>query len=98
MKVQILSSAERDLEEGYYFYERQSTGLGGYFFDSLYSDIDSLAFFGGIHLSVFGHYRLLSNRFPFAIYYKTVNNVVIVSSVLDCRRNPIWVRKRLMTD
>ena len=49
MRVRILDSAERDLEKGYRFYERQSHGLGAYFLDSLYSDIDSLTYFGGIH-------------------------------------------------
>jgi hypothetical protein len=60
MKIRILSPAERDLEEGYHFYESQSPGLGSYFLDSLYSDIDSLAYFGGIHQLVFGYHRLLS--------------------------------------
>ena len=49
MKVRILIPAERDLEDGYRFYESQSMGLGSYFLDSLYSDIDSLSYFGGIH-------------------------------------------------
>ena len=49
MRVKILDAAERDLEEGHRFYERQSPGLGSYFLDSLYSDIDSLSYFGGIH-------------------------------------------------
>jgi hypothetical protein len=44
MKIRILSPAERDLEEGYRFYESQSPGLGSYFLDSLYSDIDSFSF------------------------------------------------------
>ena len=42
MKIEILESAERDLIEGFQFYEQQSTGLGNYFLDSLFSDIDSL--------------------------------------------------------
>jgi len=30
MRVRILDPAERDLENGYRFYERQSSGLGFY--------------------------------------------------------------------
>ncbi len=45
-------------------------GLGSYFLDTLYSDIDSLAYYGGIYCIVFGYYRLMSKRFPFAVYYK----------------------------
>lgn len=96
MRIRILAAAEKDLEEGYRFYESQSPGLGSYFLDSLYSDIDSLAYFGGLHQVVFGHHRLLSKRFPFAVYYRIIENAVLVFAVLDCRRNPSWTRERLM--
>ncbi len=96
MKVRILSPAERDLEEGYRFYESQFPGLGSYFLDSLDSDIDSLAFFGGIHQVVFGYHRQLAKRFPFAIYYRIIDKEVVVFAVLDCRRDPSWIRERLM--
>jgi len=96
VKIKILSAAEADLEEGYRFYESQSPGLGSYFLDSLYSDIDSLAYFGGIHQVVFRYHRQLSKRFPFAIYYRIIDNEVVVFAILDCRRNPSWIRKRLM--
>ena len=95
MKTRILSPAEMDLVEGYRFYESQSPGLGSYFLDSLYSDIDSLAYFGGIHQLVFGYHRQLSKRFPFAVYYRLIDNVVVIFAVLDCRRNPTWIRERL---
>lgn len=98
MRVKILDAAEEDLVEGYRFYERKSPGLGTYFLDSLYSDIDSLAYFPGIHRVVFGYYRLLSRRFPFAVYYKIVEDEVLVTAVLDCRRNPSWTRERLVGD
>ena len=49
MRIKILSIAEHDLEEGYRFYESQADGLGTYFLDTLYSDIDSLAYFAGMH-------------------------------------------------
>lgn len=42
MNLKILPSANVDLINGYHFYERQSQGLGSYFIDSLFSDIDSL--------------------------------------------------------
>ena len=34
----------------YRFYERQAEGVGAYFLDSLYSDIDSLLISAGNHL------------------------------------------------
>jgi hypothetical protein len=48
MKVRILPSAIADLEGGKDFYNEQGEGLGDYFIDSLFSDIDSLALYAGI--------------------------------------------------
>ncbi len=96
--MKILGAAERDLEEGYRFYERQSVGLGSYFLDSVYSDIDSLSYFAGIHPVIFGYYRLLCKRFPFAVYYKILQDEVMVWAVLGCRRNPSWIREKVMKD
>ena len=42
MRIEILYEAENDLLAGANFYKRRGAGLGEYFLDSLYSDIDSL--------------------------------------------------------
>ena len=70
-------------------------GLGSYFLDSPVSDIDSLAFYTGIHGKVFGSHRALSKRFPFAIYCDLAGDEVQIHAVLDCRRRPSWIRRRL---
>lgn len=97
MKVRILDGAMRDLLNGHRFYEAQGEGLGGYFLDSLFADIDSLCLYGGIHArSEKGFYRLLAKRFPFAVYYRLEHDdIVFVYAVLDCRRRPAWTRNRL---
>ncbi|MEI6563882.1 MAG: type II toxin-antitoxin system RelE/ParE family toxin [bacterium] len=95
MNVTVLEDALADLTDGYRFYERQSGGLGTYFLDSLWSDIDSLAFFGGIHPTYLGYHRLLSKRFPFAVFYRMEGNAVQVRAILDCRRNPAWIREKM---
>lgn len=95
MIIRISSDAEADLIEGYWFYERQHPGLGDYFRSCLIADIESLMFYAGIHEIVFGFYRLLSKRFPFCIYYALNNDAVLVATVLDARRNPLWTRQRL---
>lgn len=96
MKIRILDAAQHDLTSAYRFYEAQAKGLGSYFLDSLYADIDSLMFFAGIHQVVQGGYlRVLAKRFPFAIYYRLDAGTVMVYAILDCRRNPAWNRKRL---
>ncbi len=96
MKIKLLSSALEDLYEGRLFYERQGQGLGEYFFDSLFSDIDSLTLYGGIHPKVFGYHRMLSKRFPYANYYRIEEEaVVVVWRILDLRRNPSKIRRSL---
>ena len=99
MKIKILASATQDLIDGYWFYEKQAEGLGSYFLDTLFSDVDSLAIYGGIHPKYYDKYhRLLSKRFPFTIYYRVENDIALVHAVLDCRRSPAWIRKKLKTD
>ncbi|MEQ1655086.1 MAG: type II toxin-antitoxin system RelE/ParE family toxin [Nitrospira sp.] len=95
MKIQILDTAQDDLIHGSQFYEAREPGLGGYFLDCLFADIDSLQIYAGIHPLVFTYHRCLSKRFPFAIYYDVNGDNVRVQAVLDCRRNPSWTRKRL---
>jgi len=95
MKVQIHDEAIQDLVEGSRFYEMQSEGLGDYFLDSLFSDIDSLQVYAGIHEVSYGYHRLLSKRFPYAVYYRVENEVAQVYAVVDCRRDPAWIRSRL---
>jgi hypothetical protein len=88
MRLRILPLALEDLVSGQEFYARQGENLGSYFLDSLFSDIDSLELFGGIHRKVFGFHRLLAMRFPFAVYYRVDGDVVVVWRILDCRQNP----------
>ncbi len=95
MRIELLDSAEKDLLDGFKFYENLSKGLGDYFLDSLFSDIESLYLYAGIHASHFGYHRLLSKRFPFAIYYRVLKDIIRVYAILDCRQNPAWVRDRL---
>jgi hypothetical protein len=96
MKIKILTSANQDLLDGYWFYEKQAEGLGVYFLDTLFSDIDSLRVYAEIHPIYFDNYhRLLSKRFPFAIYYRVENSAILIYAVLDCRRNPAWAKNKL---
>jgi hypothetical protein len=67
MRIEILSEAEDDLVAGAKFYERRCAGLGEYFLNSLYSDIDSLLLYAGIHRLIFGFHRALSKRSPFVL-------------------------------
>jgi len=97
MKIRILKSAKNDLKEGYFFYEFQKLGLGTYFLTSLFSDIESLKISAGVHSIQFEKYfRLLSKRFPFAVYYQLKDDHVNIHAVVDCRRNPAWIKNVML--
>lgn len=63
MIVRILRPALEDLAAGREFYNRQREGVGSYFSDSLFAEIDSLVLYAGIHRMQFGYHRLLAKRF-----------------------------------
>lgn len=95
MRIQVLDEAEDDLQDGRRFYDRQEPGVGEYFAAALAADIDSLILFAGIHPIEFGFHRALSKRFPFGVYYLIENSVIRVYAVLDLRRDPASIRRRL---
>ena len=96
MKVEILDLAKLDLLDGFHFYEEQQAGLGSYFLTSLYSDIESLRLYAGIHMKPHKNlHRLVSKRFPFAVYYQVHGGTVFVHAIVDSRRDPAWIRQRL---
>jgi hypothetical protein len=68
VKVEILESARRDLVDGFYFYEKQADGIGSYFLESMYSNVDSLRDNAGIHPVLFGEYHGMRGQSPFKMY------------------------------
>jgi len=96
MRVQILDTAEEDPVEGYGFYERQQPGLGAYFRNSIYADLQALEETAGVHRIVYKNYhRALATRFPFALYYSILEQTALVRAIVDCRRDPTWIREHL---
>jgi hypothetical protein len=98
MTIDILPSALNDLADGWGFTSIRVKGLGTYFLDSLFSDIDSLKLYAGIHRKVFGCHRCLSKRFPWFIYYTTESDKVFVKAVLDCRKDPEWIKTKIVEE
>ena len=96
MIVRILPAALVDLDEAYEFYEQQNSEIGDYFLASIESDIESLSYEAGIHPVVYDFYHVkYTRRFPYAIFYYLLENIVYVDAVLDCRRDPEWISERL---
>ena len=94
--IRIAASARRDLDEGYDFYESQEIGLGDYFLSSVKADIESLRVTAGVHRIAYADYhRLLCKTFPFAVYYTKSDQELTIFAVVDCRRDPAWIRGHL---
>ncbi len=92
MRVEILSPARSDLRDGRSFYEQLGGAyLGSYFFDTVFSEIDSLAIYAGLHPKRYGFYWTMTRHFPYSIYYDISNGVARVYAVIDNRRDPNWI-------
>jgi len=87
--------AQKDIYDSEKFYEDQSPNLGVYFYDSIIVDLDALKFYAGIHQKYFGFYRMITKRFPYAIYYDIEDDLVIVHAILHTRRDIDFINKRL---
>ena len=94
--VRISEDALQDLNDGFVFYEAQQAGLGDYFATCLRADIEGLRVYAGIHRAVYRDYhRLLSRVFPYGIFYTLEGDTAVVWAVIDLRRDPDWIRRRL---
>ncbi|MCP5528793.1 MAG: type II toxin-antitoxin system RelE/ParE family toxin [Verrucomicrobiales bacterium] len=95
MRIRVLDSALEDLDRARHFYEHQAEGLGMDFLEVMFAQIDSLASYGGVHRKVFGYHRLITRRFPYAVYYRVEGNRVVVWRVLDLRQSPAKISRAL---
>lgn len=95
MTVVILEDAAADIELGRQFYESCEAGIGEYFVDSIFADLERLVVLAGVHPANFGFRRMLCRRFPYAIYYEVEGHTAFVYAILDLRRDPRWIRTRL---
>ena len=57
-----LEGAKQDLCNGWFFYERQTAGLGDRFLAAIKADVRLLTGYADIHLQVDGHDRYLRNH------------------------------------
>jgi len=94
-EVIVSDEAFHDLEAARSFYDSRENGLGEYFIDSMIADLDSLIFFAGIHVKEYGYYKMHSKRFPYAMYYDLIGELVLVVAILDMRRNPTWLAEQI---
>ncbi len=99
MVVKFHRDTQDDLLEGYDFYERQQSGLGSDFYESIISEAESrLPRVFAIKPRVRNSqvYRLLCEKFSsWAIYYRFDEAGITVLVFADCRRDPEVAREKL---
>jgi plasmid stabilization system protein ParE len=97
MTLNVRQTAREDILNAARFYEKQELGLGDRVADFLEKEILSLLTTGGIHPFSQGLYRaVVKGDFPYyVIYYSLELDVIHVRAVLDHRRNPRKLSRRL---
>ena len=96
MNVNLSSDAEQDLVDGYWFYELQEKGAGGYFRSCLLEDANRLQTTGGVHPLFSNYHRALSQVFPFSLYYRVDSkDSLTILAILDQRQKPSKIKRLL---
>lgn len=90
----IRKRAEKHLADAYHWYENQRTGLGEEFILCIEASLNVIGH--NPHLFPKKHKNIrcvLTQRFPYGIFYFTDNNKIVVVSVFHLSRNPkLWER------
>ncbi|MDB4385046.1 hypothetical protein N9023_05020 [Opitutaceae bacterium] len=95
MTYRLLSVAETELAETTLWYEEQSKGLGRSFLDEFEAVMLRISKFPEAWKRVGSrHRRCLFRRFPFAVLYAHSENEIIVSGVIDLRKDPAITAQR----
>ena len=91
-----LAQAEQDIADAYDWYQRQEIGLGDEFLRCVDACIQFIA--KNPEMYEFAHEtyrRALVRRFPYAIFYEYVENVITIYAVFHCSQDPKKWRNRL---
>ena len=94
--VRIRPEAELDLQDAYSYFEQCKVGLGTDFMECVENALAKVSanyeHYPIVHQSI---RRILVRRFPFAVFFKEVDSIILVFAVLHCAREPRTSRARL---
>jgi len=95
-QVLLSTEANADIKEAQSYYDSIGEGLGDYFCSSLLADLDRLGVTAGVHRKAHRNYhRAICRNFPYGIFYAMREGEAIVLAVVDLRRDPEWIEKRI---
>ncbi len=82
-------AAAADVEDAYRWYEAQRVGLGGEFLAAVSTVIESLITYPERFSIVYRQTRRANlNRFPYSLFYRIIDDQIIVVAFMHGRRNP----------
>jgi hypothetical protein len=85
-----------DLQDAYSYFEQCKVGLGTEFMECVENALAKVSanyeHYPIVHQSI---RRILVRRFPFAVFFKEVDNIILVFAFLHCARAPRAWRARL---
>jgi toxin ParE1/3/4 len=94
-KLRILREASAEFDESAIWYEKQSCGRGSLFSEAIVEMLDRILAQPDFFPKVRGQIRearLLN--YPFCVYYKEIENGILVLSIFHTSRNPeIWQQR-----
>ncbi len=94
-RVYLRPEAEADIEEAAAWYDKQREGLGNEFLDEISSVFETISRNPSMYPVVHRHtHRALIHRFPFGIYYRIEEKMIMVVAVMHGSRHPKRWQKR----
>jgi plasmid stabilization system protein ParE len=85
----VRPAAAADIEEAYIWYEERRVGLGGEFLAAVDSLLDEIVAHPTTYPVIYREARrALLHRFPYAIFFRSYDDTVVVIACMHGRRNP----------
>ncbi|MDZ4657738.1 MAG: type II toxin-antitoxin system RelE/ParE family toxin [Bythopirellula sp.] len=98
MAVELVfaEEVEQDMSEAYNWYEQRRSGLGEEFLSCVEACIQRICRSPELHAKVYQEYRrAMVRRFPYVIFYESVDNTLTVYCIFHTSRDPAKWRERL---
>lgn len=94
--LRFVPEIEKDITSGYTWYEAKSRGLGEEFLRMFYAYAIEITRNPLLYPKVYSKFRrCLIRRFPYAIYFTSEDDQIIVFGVFHCARDPQTIRAKL---
>ena len=89
MNIRFTSAAHRELAEAIEYYESKQSGLGNRFLRAVEACAERIERYPLMWAKVSPRLRrYLVHRFPFALFYRSRDDEILIVAVADLRRDP----------